>query len=389
MFASSLERVALAMVLVTLGACGERRTGGKEPPAVATRPVTTDGQLAMTNLETALRAAESSRDEARGPADCTEAPRLRHRHARITGDIEAMGRALEESRACAARFPASPQVWLTVAVHAQTMHRFDEATSALGRAASAGASPAKIAPIERELAWSRGEWDAVASEVRLEATRAPSAASIARLARLEHDLGDHERSDTLFAKAIAMLEEPDPIPVAMLELQRGIALLESVTSDDDEHKTVDEHARRARLTRAAETFRVALARLPRYVAAKEHLAETLSRLGQTREALILYEEVVRESNDPELWGALAALRREAGQPVEADALRERARARYEVLLARYPEAMAWHAAEFFLGEGNDPARAVALLRANVSLRPNPESRAALARAERAANWARR
>ena len=83
-------------------------------------------------------------------------------------------------------------------------------------------------------------------------------------------------------------------------------------------------------------------------------------------------------------GALAGLYREHGRVSEADALRARATKRYEELLAKYPEAMAWHAAEFFAGEGNDPARARALLRQNAELRPNAESLDALARVERAA-----
>jgi tetratricopeptide (TPR) repeat protein len=42
--------------------------------------------------------------------------------------------------------------------------------------------------------------------------------------------------------------------------------------------------------------------------------------------------------------------------------------------------MSWHAAEFFLGAGREPAKAVELLRNNAALRPNGESWAALAKA---------
>ena len=51
----------------------------------------------------------------------------------------------------------------------------------------------------------------------------------------------------------------------------------------------------------------------------------------------------------------------------------RATARYEELLAKYPEAMAWHAAEFFAGRRYDPARAPRCSRGSVELRPNAES----------------
>jgi hypothetical protein len=46
--------------------------------------------------------------------------------------------------------------------------------------------------------------------------------------------------------------------------------------------------------------------------------------------------------------------------------------------------MYWHASEFYLGEGDDPARALELLRKNAELRPNATSFVALARAELAA-----
>lgn len=70
--------------------------------------------------------------------------------------------------------------------------------------------------------------------------------------------------------------------------------------------------------------------------------------------------------------------------MEADELHARATKRYEELLRRYPEAMAWHAAAFFAGEGADEARARSLLQQNAALRPNAESLDALARLERAA-----
>jgi tetratricopeptide (TPR) repeat protein len=148
----------------------------------------------------------------------------------------------------------------------------------------------------------------------------------------------------------------------MIEVQRGTNLAEA-----------------GRFEEAVATFRSAAQRLPRYIAAREHLAEALHHLGQDDEAAALYEEIVKVSTDPEFMGALAAIHRSHGRVAEADALRARATKRYEELLAKYPEAMAWHAAEYFAGEGNDPARARALLTRNAELRPNPDSLDALAR----------
>src|SRR6185436_17467384 len=94
----------------------------------------------------------------------------------------------------------------------------------------------------------------------------------------------------------------------------------------------------------------------------------------------IYEDVVRRSDDPELAHALAQQYSAAGRVKDAEALLEKARARYAELLRRYPEAMYWHASEFHLRAG-DPAQALVLLEKNAALRPNSGSLVALARAE--------
>lgn len=45
-----------------------------------------------------------------------------------------------------------------------------------------------------------------------------------------------------------------------------------------------------------------------------------------------------------------------------------ARARFESLLERHPQALADHAAEFYLGPGEDPERAWILAQANLAVR---------------------
>jgi Tfp pilus assembly protein PilF len=53
---------------------------------------------------------------------------------------------------------------------------------------------------------------------------------------------------------------------------------------------------------------------------------------------------------------------------------------------KYPEAMYWHASEFYLKVG-DTGRALELLQKNLELRPNSTSLVALARAEMASSKA--
>jgi hypothetical protein len=99
----------------------------------------------------------------------------------------------------------------------------------------------------------------------------------------------------------------------------------------------------------------ALDYLPQFVAANIHLAEIELAEGEVNAARARLQRVVASSDEPE---ALALL----GQV-------ERARERYETLLAHQPLAFADHAAEFYLGAGADPARAWELARLNLANRP--------------------
>lgn len=334
-------------------------------------PLTTSGVIAMKNLDSDLLDAESQVRETNGQnvRVLLRRANLVQVRARVTGDIDEMARALALTDAAIEAHPSSYDAHLLRAGQLQTLHRFKEAREALDRALLLGANPEKVAGLIRELDWSQGQARAVAKAIRDDAKRRPSLASLGRAARLAHDLGSFDEADALYRAALERVKvEPnahDPIPVAMMEVQRGMNLVDA-----------------SRLEDAAEVFRSATRRLPAYTAAREHLAETLHRLGRDDEAIALYEQITKVSTDPEFIGALAALYRQRGRHQEADALRAKATARYDELLARYPEAMAWHAAEYFAGEGADVERARALLRQNVELRPNAESLSALARVER-------
>jgi Tfp pilus assembly protein PilF len=77
---------------------------------------------------------------------------------------------------------------------------------------------------------------------------------------------------------------------------------------------------------------------------------------------------------------LAGLYAAHGKEKEARDLEAKAKERYARLVAKYPEAMYWHASEFYASIG-DGKRALELLQKNVALRPNSASFVALARAQ--------
>jgi hypothetical protein len=82
----------------------------------------------------------------------------------------------------------------------------------------------------------------------------------------------------------------------------------------------------------------------------------------------------------DLLHALAELYALRGRATDARELDAKARTGYEALVQRYPDAMYWHASEFYSATG-DKAKALDLLQKNATLLPNSTSFVALARAE--------
>jgi hypothetical protein len=113
----------------------------------------------------------------------------------------------------------------------------------------------------------------------------------------------------------------------------------------------------------------ALQAIPVYVHAAVHLATT----DPPDRALARLEPLRSLTTDPDVLAALADAHRRAKHDAEAKKLTDEARARYDELVAKHPEAYRDHAARFFLGAGNDSKKALALAEKNAQLRPTEEA----------------
>ncbi len=102
---------------------------------------------------------------------------------------------------------------------------------------------------------------------------------------------------------------------------------------------------------------------------------------QRAEALL--RATIQRSDDPEYVGQLGALKKQLGHQAEGDRLVSEARASYQSLLRRHPEAFYDHAARFYLHVAGEPATAHALAEKNLALRNTAEARALLDEAQRA------
>ena len=95
--------------------------------------------------------------------------------------------------------------------------------------------------------------------------------------------------------------------------------------------------------------------------------------GRYERSIALLRPLVHSSDDPAYAEQLARILTEVGQLEEARHWREVAATRYDELIARYPEAFADHAAEFWLTVGGDPQKGRFLAEKNLSIRQTPRA----------------
>ena len=371
--------LAISCLTVTLaalaGGCADKRDVGDRATTSATAPLrdrprtdaelpTTSGEIFVTNMNGEI--AELTRISGQYPDAASNVRALAaalHGRGRFRGDLDEIQRGIDLASKCATMTPSSPACLLMRADQEQSLHRFPAAQADLERARALGAEPARMVGLQTELDWNAGRYDTAIPAIRHERVAHPSPSTWAREAILEHELGHEAEAERAFETAEDAITDTGPMFVAYVNLQRGIHRMQT-----------------GQLEKACAFFREAIARIPAYVAAREHLAEALHLLGKDAEATREYEEVVRVSSDPEFAHALGSLYRASGRTREGDALEAQAQKRYAELVARFPEAMYWHASEFYASIG-DHRTALELLEKNAALRPNSTSFVALARAQ--------
>ncbi|MFN3202906.1 MAG: tetratricopeptide repeat protein [Bradymonadia bacterium] len=226
------------------------------------------------------------------------------------------------------------------------LHAFEQATAALQAAGAmrpeqagtlALATGADLAP---HLAAARAA-----------VQQSPTYGNYTHLAALLAGAGRFDEADAAYLDALKAYRDVSPFPVAWVAFQRGVMWGEAADRSD----------------RALVLYREAVRRLPGYVVANVHLAELESEVGLTGLAIKRLRNVL-DTEDPEPAGLLAELLPE--DDAERRPLIEKARSMYEALFEAYPLAFVDHGAEFFMGPGADPQRALSLAKTNLEIRQN-------------------
>ena len=357
-------------------------------------PPTTDGAIALSNLQAQIAAEE--RLASYGSLTVSQRAamvELLIMRGQFLGRIADYEQAEALAEQLVGEAPSDGRAVLARAQARTTLHRFPEALADLTEAERLGVNSDRCAAVRATIFQASGRYDeALAIRQHLAQVR-PDIRSLGAEAAVRAERGEIDEAERLFAKARQQYRDVSPFPVVWLYFQQGLMWM------------WEENLERARVA-----FEAACARLPGYAAAQGHLAiveaalarrertmavfhtwmqkEDLEQarkrpqvthtgeaaaVGRYEQAIALLRQLANSSDDPEYASQLARLLKEVGQLDEAHHWREVAAVRYDELMVRHPEAFADHAADFWLTVGGDAQKGRLLAEKNFAIRKTPRA----------------
>jgi tetratricopeptide (TPR) repeat protein len=316
---------------------------------------TTDGEIAIINLNSArLRSWSRFDQDPQRPGAAETVLEHEQLTAQFASDLSALDR-MEAFGEQLGQLDASPRTMLIQAQIASALHRFSDARHYLAQASLGGAPSADLKRVLLSVDQACGSHlEEVLDERRGIVAKSGRFEECIALGGLLADLGEFGEADAIYRDALRRYQDVSPFPVAWVCFQLGMLWGELVAEPQ--------------LTRAEHWYRKAVASLPCYVRARVHLAEILSATGRAPEAEAMLKPALA-GGDPEAWWRLADVLNAEGRFDEAALHLEAARSGFEALLDKHLLAFADHGAEFYIGSGNDPLRALELAQLNLSNRP--------------------
>jgi len=317
---------------------------------------TTDGEIAIINLESARRRCWSKffADPARdGVAETVV------EHEQLTlqyvGDVSALDRLALLAVQLNQAEPVGARTRLIQAQIASIAHRFSDARHCLAKAELGGAPAADVNRLRLTIDQACGhDLDSVLDARRRIATETGGLEDFVALASLLADLRDFDAADRAYKQVLQAYCDVSPFPIARICFQLGMLWGELTWEPNP--------------VLAAQWYRQAIAILPMYTKARVHLAEICSAEGNFSEAEELLRRVMA-IGDPEVDWRLADVLADQEKFEESEERMKAAHAGFESLLERHLLAFADHGAEFYAGSGGGLPRALHLARINADNRP--------------------
>jgi len=317
---------------------------------------TTDGEIAVINLESARRRSWKrffANPLREGVAETiVEQEQLT---AQFVGDVQALDRLEALVGQLAQVEAASARTALIQAQVASMMHRFADARHFLARADRGGAPSADVNRVLLNVDQACGvDLGQVLDERRESARKCGRTEDLVALGALLADLREFANADRMYRQALEVYRDVSPFPVAWVCFQLGMLWGELVPEPET--------------AKASRWYRTAIDCLPSYTKARVHLAEIYASSGRASDAEALLIPAI-SSGDPEVRWRLADVLASQKRYGEAEVHMQAAQVGFEALLERQLLAFADHGAEFYAGSGNNWRRALDLARVNVANRP--------------------
>jgi tetratricopeptide (TPR) repeat protein len=313
----------------------------------------TDGTIAVLNLQAQIDGLEGHGTSAEA-AILIDLLILRGLILGRVSDYERAA-ALADCQVGAAITDATAYV-VRARTHA-VFHRFAEALDDLDRADLISPQSATAERERAAILQAMGHYHEAL--VTYEAGTADRGEQFERAAALAGFWAERGKTDTaqhFYLDSLRSYRGVSPFPLALLDFQLGLMWM-----------------RQDRLNEARTHFRTAVRRVPAFAAAQGHLAEVDAELGDTEAAIGRLIPLATASDDPDYAAQLARILGEIGRGEESIAWRRIAASRYDELTTAHPAAFADHAAEFWLGVGNDPPKGLRFAEFNLRVRKTPRA----------------
>lgn len=286
-------------------------------------------------------------------------PKYAYQHvqlAQLTGDFANFHKA----DSLLEKFPQDRELALMHAKIALNMHDVER-----GETYHAGLSndfsDSRTQELALDIALQKGQYDEAIKLLKERLNPEAEWSDLARYAYLMHKFGDSKAADQLFISAQELLSAKQLKDYAWLELQRGIIDLED-----------------GKYTDALAHFQLADKIFPGHWLIEEHLAETYGLLNQQHKAIKLYERVVKKSDNPMYFLALAKLL-QTQEPELSSQLKTLAEEKFNQRYKYYPLAASGHLIDEWIEEQKSTPNAHMLHRLlelsaiNLKYRPNADS----------------
>ena len=331
--------------------------------SLAGRPQTTDGSIALRNLDAQIEGLQAEATSGYSTAETQLCLiDLLVLRGRTLGRIADYRRAKQLANQFVREIGSAESFLARARIHA-LLHRFRAALDDLDIAQDLSIDEATADEERAAIFQGLGRYDEALALRKQAVARCPTFESLAALAGLCAERGEVETAQQLHVDSQSRYRGVSPFPLALLDFQFG-----HMWMHQGEWKE------------AQKLLQFAVQRLPAYAPAQGHLAEVEAEIGDGENALARLYPLAMSSDDPDYPSQLARILQALGRIEESRHWCRLAATLYDSLVVEYPEAFADHAAEFWLGPGANPDKALELARINFATRKTPRSHSLLSRA---------